>query len=85
MIEKIAHGTIRTEITAEFRKCMPHLGNRSIPVIGQTVDHDRRSARTIPFITNLLVLVTTGVARATLNRTFNVVFGHTLRFGLVDG
>jgi hypothetical protein len=85
MIEQVADGPVRTEVAAEFRERMADFRHRPIAIVGHAVDHHRGAARSVALVTNLLVVGAVKLPRATLDRPVDIVFGHALGLGLVDG
>lgn len=59
----------------------PDVADRTILVVGQALDHHRDTARSVPFVDNLLVNHIAQLTRALLDRAFNVGVGHVGRLG----
>ena len=85
MIEQIADRAIRAEVATVLRERMPDFGDRSILVVGHAIDHHSRPARSVALVTYLLVIGSIEISGTSLDRPVDIVLGHALRLGFIDG
>ncbi len=64
---------------------MTDLGDRAILIIGQAIDHHCGSTRAVSLVADLLVVGSIEVAGTALDCPIDIVLGHALRFGFIDG
>jgi len=83
MLKHIGNCSIGTHVSAKFCESMTNFRNGAISIVGHTVDHDRRSARTITLVTNFNEINAIRIATALLDGALDVVLGHALRLGSI--
>ena len=65
-------------------KSVPNFRHGAILVVGQAINHDRRTAWPVTFVANLGIVGAIELAGTALDRTIDIVLRHALRLGLVD-
>ena len=83
MFEHECHAARSTEGTAALVEIHAHAGHRAVGVVRRRFHHDRNAVRAVSFVDHLLV-VGRILLRGTLDRTFDILLGHVLRFGVLD-
>ena len=83
-LEHPRHRISGPEISAVARQLVPHLGNRSIRVVGHGEDENGNTARTVTLVCDFLILDAFELACAFLDCALDVVLWHRCSAGGLD-
>ena len=83
VLEQESHAAAVTQRTAATTEVHADIGHRAVGVVRRRFHHDRNAVRAVSFVDHLLV-VGRILLRGTLDRTFDILLGHVLRFGVLN-
>src|SRR5690606_27306629 len=85
VVEEVAHRAVGAQVPAELRERVAYVGGRAVAVVRHAVDDHGRAARAVALVADFLVIRAVALTCTAPDGTVDVVLGHALRLGLLDG